>query len=221
MKNKSKYIRLIKNILYYGITFFLLIVIAVSLFIPNGLVKVFGIGWYRVVSESMEPLIMTGDYIVVVKDTDVESFEDGDIIIFETYFYNSRVGMYIRDVVTHHFYDIDDEGYILTYPHSQYNLAPELRRLDEWRRSSTEIYRLKPEDIIGRHQSTIKMSMVSAFITSPYGVAVIIINIGLVIGLIVLYQYDKHKKQEKLGETNTPDENLNGDTNTNVDKLDE
>lgn len=115
MENKFKYICLIKNILYYGIIFFLLIVIVVFLFILNGLVKVFGIGWYCVVLEFMELLIMMGDYIVVVKDIDVESFEDGDIIIFEIYFYNSRVGMYIRDVVIYYFYDIDDEGYIFIY----------------------------------------------------------------------------------------------------------
>lgn len=197
MSDKKSYTHIIKNILYYGITLFLLLVIAISLFIPNGLVKVFGVGWYRVVSESMEPLIMTGDYIIVTGDTDVESFSDGDIIIFETHFYNSRFGTYIRDVVTHHFYGLDEDGYVLTYPHSQYKLDPSVRRLDEWKKSATDIYRLEQSDVIGRHQSTIKMSYVSSFITSPYGVAVIVINIGLVIGLIILYQYDKQKKIDK------------------------
>lgn len=197
MQDKKRSIHIIKNILYYGITLFLLLVISISLFIPNGLVKVFGVGWYRVVSESMEPLIMTGDYIIVVKDTNVETFEDGDIIIFETHFYNRNVGTYVRNVVTHHFYGLDEAGYVLTYPHSQADKNPSMRTLDEWRSSSTTVYKLKQSDIIGRHSQTIKMSYFTAFITSPYGIAVIIINIGLVIGLIVLYQYDKQKRIDK------------------------
>jgi|GEM_PF-602612 len=223
MQDKKRSIQIIKNVAYYSITLFLLFVIAVSLFIPNGLVKVFGVGWYRVVSESMEPLIMTGDYIVVTNDVDVENFKDGDIIIFQTHFYNRQVGTYVRDVVTHHFYGLDEAGYVLTYPHSQYQLDPENRRLDEWKVSDDEVYRLKQSDIIGRHVSTIKMSYVTAFLTSPYGVAVIVINSVLIVGLIIIFQYDKYKKQEKTKHDalDTKPDRLDESDSDDVEKMDE
>lgn len=195
--NKGQIIKIIKNIIYYATTIGLLLVIGISLLIPNGLVKTFGVGWYRVVSESMEPLIMTGDYIIVINDTNVETLNDGDIIIFETHFYNRGVRAYVRDVVTHHYYGLDDEGYVLTYPHSQYDLEPEARRLDEWRTSSTEIYRLKQSDIIGRHTTTIRASLFTAFLVSPYGIGVVVINIILITLFVVLYKNDKKKKLTK------------------------
>ncbi|WP_025725471.1 signal peptidase I [Acholeplasma granularum] len=197
MTDKKQIIKIIKNVLYYGLIIFLLFVISISLFIPNGLVKILGVGWYRVVSDSMEPTIMTGDFIVVVNDTDVNNFKDGDIIIFETYFYNDKIGAYIKDAVTHHFYKLDEDGYIITYPHSQYNKDPELRITDQWRKSATEIHKVTKDDLIGRHKLTIPMATFKAFITSPYGIGVIIINIGLITGLVIIYKNDKKKLEEK------------------------
>jgi len=129
MSNKKSIFKVISNILYYVVILFLLVVIAVSLFIPNGLVKVFGVGWYRVVSGSMEPLIMKGDFIIVTNNTNPNTYETGDIIIFETHFYNVEVGTYIRDVVTHHFYDVTEEAYIRTYRHEFHENGPQLYKL--------------------------------------------------------------------------------------------
>jgi signal peptidase I len=225
--NKGRIIKLIKNIVYYATTLGLLLVIGISLFVPNGLVKTFGVGWYRVVSESMEPLIMTGDYIIVVNDTNIETLSDGDIIIFETHFYNRQVRAYVRDVVTHHYYGLDDEGYVLTYPHSQYDLEPEARRLDEWRTSSTEIYRLKQSDIIGRHTTTIRASLITAFLVSPYGIGVVVINVILITLFVVLYKNDKKQrltqaiendKDTDLEETFNENEESGSDDVANMDK---
>lgn len=196
MQNKKNISKIIKDTIYYGIILFLVAIISVSLFIPNGLVKVFGVGWYRVVSDSMEPLILVDDFIIVTKDTDVDNFEDGDIIVFETHFRNNQ-GIYMHGAMTHHFYKVDEHGHILTYPHSQAHLEPHERVIDKWYKPFGEDYFVTEDDIIGRHTTTLKTSYVISFITSPYGVGVILINIGLVIGIIILFQYDKHKKIEK------------------------
>src|SRR5690554_316211 len=213
MSDKKSIFKVISNILYYVVILFLLVVIAVSLFIPNGLVKVFGVGWYRVVSGSMEPLIMKGDFIIVSNDTNPDTYETGDIIIFETHFYNVEVGTYIRDVVTHHFYDVTEEGYIRTYRHEFHENGPQLSQLDDWKQNGTTPYYVTQDDLVGKHVSTIKMSTFTAFITSPYGIAVIVINVGLLIGLIVLLQHDKKKKsnQEVIDMTQDTDDNESSD----------
>src|SRR5690606_1373582 len=116
--------------LYYTVIGLLLFIIAVSLFIPSGLIKVMGFGWYRVVSNSMEPLIMIDDYIIAIRKDEPSELEEGDIIVFETYFFHN--GAYSKDVVTHHFGGFTEEGYILTYPHSQVDEDDKV--YDTWRR---------------------------------------------------------------------------------------
>src|SRR5690606_16861195 len=125
---KKNVVRIVQSTLYYISIIFLLFLLIVSVMIPNGLVKTIGVGWYRVVSNSMEPIIMTGDYILVLRDQNVDAFEDGDIIVFETYFLVPGINMYQKEVVTHHFYRVDEDGFIITYPHSQYDLSPSERQ---------------------------------------------------------------------------------------------
>lgn len=193
---KIEITKVIKNILYYGTILFLIIVIAISLFIPNGLVKVFGVGWYRVVSGSMEPYIMTGDYIIVVKDQDVENFKDGDVIVFETYRKNRSLGINEKVVVTHHFYKVDENGFVLTYPHSQYDKLPEDRGLDPWEIYPDGNYNVKISDVIGRHQMTIQMSGFNHFIQSPYGIFTMLMGITSIISFMILISHLKQKRRE-------------------------
>src|SRR5690554_4221522 len=108
MKDK-KYFKIIKNVLYYGIVGILLLIISISFLIPGGIIEVFGVGWYRVVSSSMEPIIRIDDYIVVKKIDNTDNLEDGDIIVFETFFYNN--GKYQKAIVTHHYYETNELGH--------------------------------------------------------------------------------------------------------------
>lgn len=201
-----KFIKKVKNIIYYGVIIFLVFIIAISLFIPNGLVKIVGVGWYRVVSASMEPLIMTGDYIIVTKKDNVDGLKDGDIIVFETYFYNPAKGGYSKDIVTHHFYKMDESGHIITYPHSQYGLPEDTRFYDPWRKGPNVPYYVTESDLIGVHQATIPLAGPINFITSPYGIVVIIINIGLFIGLYVILKKDKVKEKITKDDSNIDDD---------------
>ncbi len=187
----KKFIKNIKNIIYYGVVIFLVFIISISLFIPNGLVRIVGFGWYRVVSASMEPLIMTGDYIIVTRKDDASGLKDGDIIVFETYFYNPAKGGYGKDIVTHHFYKIDENGYIITYPHSQYGLPEDERYYDPWRKGPNEPYYVTEDDLIGVHKLTLPLAGTINFLTSPYGILVIVINVGLIIGLYMILKKDR------------------------------
>jgi len=197
----------IKNTLYYAFIIVLVFIIAVSLFIPQGLVKVVGFGWYRVVSNSMEPLIMVDDYIIVTKIDDINTLEEGDIIVFETYFYHN--GSYSKDVVTHHFGGFDEEGYVKTYPHKEHD--KEVKQYDVWRKSAGQIYNLTVDDLIGIHVTTVQSSGFISFLeflfTTPIGIGVVIINLGVIYGIYFIVRSSKKEKEQQLLEAVNEDSN--------------
>lgn len=202
---KKNVVKIVRSTLYYISIIFLLFLVVVSVMIPNGLVKTIGVGWYRVVSNSMEPIIMTGDYILVLRDQNVDAFEDGDIIVFETYFLVPGINMYQKEVVTHHFYRVDEDGFIITYPHSQYGLSPSERQYDSWRKGPGTPYDVTVDDVLGRHLTTIPSSGIFGFILSPYGLLVIVVNVGLIYGLIYFFKKDGKKKELEVSEEEVTD----------------
>ncbi|MBN3491194.1 S24 family peptidase [Acholeplasma equirhinis] len=200
MQNKGFWYYL-KNTLYYVFIGLLIFIIAVSLFIPQGLVKVAGFGWYRVVSDSMEPVIMVDDYIVVVRKNDPENLVEGDIIVFETWFWHNNA--YSKDVVTHHFGGFTEEGYILTYPHSQHDKEDKI--YDEWKKGPGQIYNLTVDDLLGVHVLTIKSNQFIGFVTflftTPIGLTIVAINFGVFIAIYYLVKSMKAENKKLENES--------------------
>lgn len=206
MKNKNIF-KIIKNILYYTVVGILLMIISISFLIPGGIIEVFGVGWYRVVSSSMEPIIRIDDYIVVKKIDNTDNLEDGDIIVFETFFYNN--GKYQKAIVTHHYYQTDELGHIITYPHSQFNLSEEERRYDSWRKSSSEEYFVTSNDLVGLKTKTLKtkelINFFSFLFQTPLGITLIIINVSIITGAVILIK--KAYKKTDINEDKEDDSN--------------
>src|SRR5690606_40734803 len=122
----------------------------------------------------MEPIIMVDDYIVVVKKNDPENLVEGDIIVFETWFWHNNA--YSKDVVTHHFGGFTEEGYVLTYPHKEHE--KEEKQYDIWRKSAGQIYNLTVDDLIGQHVFTVESSGFINFLeflfTDTIGIMVVV-----------------------------------------------
>ena len=80
----NKYLKLIKNILFYAVVFFLASYLLVDAFATDKTVTVFGFKAYVIASPSMEPTLNVND-VVVVKKADIDEIISGDIITFKAY----------------------------------------------------------------------------------------------------------------------------------------
>lgn len=198
--------RIIKDVLFYGIIGFLTFIIVISIAIPNGLIKTLGVGWYKVISPSMEDLIMVNDFIVATK-VDPSTLEEGDIIIFETWVKPQGSITFQYTVVTHHFHEIDEEGHVITYPHTVIDMpANNEAKYDRWYTKNGDRHYVLAEDIVGKHVMTIPASGFINFMTflfsSPIGWGLLIVNVGLIVTLIWYWRYGfKEDKNNQVIET--------------------
>lgn len=187
----------IARIVYAGFFAFFIFFITLSLVVPHGMIKVFGVGYYRVTSASMEPTIMVNDY-VLARRVKVSELEEGDIILFNTKRQIGNIEMVEKIFVIHYFGYIDDEGHIFTYQESKKDLASnDPLKYDEWG-TPTRPYYVTSSDLIGRHYQTIKSNEVMAsgynVFYSPY----FYIGVGaLTLGGFGLYYYYDHKTKKE------------------------
>lgn len=202
MNHMKKTIQITKNILYYVTVLFLSFVIIFSLIKPGELINVLQVGWYKVVSPSMEPNIMINDYIIVKRHKDAHTLENGDIIIFETHFYHQ--GGYSRDVVTHYFSHITEEGHIITYPQSQFGKEPDEIIYDSWYLSPGTPYYVTADDLVGKHVETIPFHSAQEtlifLVTRPIGIIITIILGSVIFYFAYQVTISIDKKKEKKDE---------------------
>lgn len=211
MTPKRHPLKIIKDVFFYGIIGFLTFIIVISVSMDNGLINTLGFGWYRVKSGSMEDLIMVNDFIVATK-TDISTLEKGDIIIFETWVRPEGSISYIYTVVTHHFYEIDEEGHVITYPHTRNDFSESnSAKYDKWNKPTGEVHFVTPDDIVGKHAFTIPTAGLIAFLNymfaSPIGWSLLIVNVGLIV-LIIWYVKTNFKKPNPI---ESSEDTLKGD----------
>lgn len=178
---------------------FLMFVFLVTLLVPNGMVKIFGFGFYRVQSASMNPTIKVNDYVVArrVKAKDLKSEE---IIIFNTKKQMGGLEMVESVVVVHYFDHINEEGHLLTYSEKNKDLAStDENKFDNWGTPENPYY-VTEDDLIGRCSKVIEssQSLQSALdiIYSPYlylGLSLILV--GGATGIILYKRIKREKKK--------------------------
>lgn len=166
----------------------ILLYIASTLFMPELTIKIFGFQPYVVVTESMEPEFMVND-AVVATNFNIDEAEVGDIITFKADIdYNGT-----EEIVTHYIYSIEGEGsdaVIRTHRH-----------FEEGESVVPDTWLLNPDDVIGSVAFGIKyFGLITGFIKSIYGIAVIAINVILfgVIKYIGKKQDEKEEQQEAV-----------------------
>jgi len=172
MKAKSK-LNQIKNILFYILTTFMLMLVIIEVFLPKQTINILGFKIYTVVSGSMVPIYEIGD-VIIFKKVSLDNLNEGDIIAFYQDLNNDQKD----EVVTHflHAIKLDDENQ-LTYETIS-NISDEK---DSWT--------LKGDDIIGIPAFSIpKIGWINIFIliliNNPIFLALIVLNIVIIYFLI-------------------------------------
>jgi len=171
--------QLIGSIVGYAFIAILILYIILQLVAPNATVRVFGFKPYVVITESMAPVIDVND-IVVVRRFKVENAEVGDIITFEADIdYNNT-----DEVVTHYIYSItEDNGtyYIRTN-----------RYFEEGRTVVPDTWNLTQDDVLGAYWFQIPLlGYVVEFVRSPFGIAAMVVNVGVIVGIVILLKNGK------------------------------
>ncbi len=182
MKSKNTVVYWIKTVLFFVIVGFLSLYILFETFIPEQTVHTFRFKPYVVLTRSMEPVINVDDVVVVTRP-DVENLEVGDIITFKADLnFDGN-----KEVVTHYIYSIEENNAgdlrIRTHRHFEdsSNVTP-----DTWM--------LSEDDILGSYMITIpNIGIVIRFLQSPFGLAALVVNAGVIIGVIALIKHDKTK----------------------------
>ncbi|MDX9691537.1 MAG: signal peptidase I [Acholeplasmataceae bacterium] len=192
----------IKNILFYFFTALLLLIIITEILPIQTTMKVLGFKGYSVASGSMEPVIMTGDYIVITR-TDVNDLDKDDIVSFYAYLPTTTGGR-SRQIVTHYIYEkVEDGGevYYITYSEMDTNPVDGVKDIDFWRDENNQPTFIYPEDIIGKYSfripvlGTIIMEA-NKIVSNPMLLVLIAINVGIVV-VLIKYITKKPKKDDE------------------------
>jgi signal peptidase len=174
----------IREYLSWGIGFilvaFLSIYIVVQLVAPDLTVTVFGFKPYVVITPSMEPVLNVDDMIVVRK-FDLADANVGDIITFEADIdYNGT-----DEIVTHYIYSIENQT--LDDPIIRTN-----RHFTDDREPVPDTWLLSEEDVLGAYWFRIpQLGLLTGFLQSPFGIAAIAVNVGVIVGIVYLIKHNK------------------------------
>jgi len=194
---KKNVVKIILGSIYALVASFFIFVLLLTLIVPNGMIKIFGVGYYRVKSASMDPVIQVNDYVLAerAKEDDLNS---GDIILFNAKRQIGDLEMVEKIFVIHYFGYVDEQGHILTYSESNRNLpADDANKYDLWGTEANP-YFVTEKDLVGRCAQIIKSGeSLGDFINvfySPY----LYLGLGAAsIGGLVTYQLVKASKDKK------------------------
>ena len=184
--NKLNYWSYIKTGLFYLIAGILVLYIVINIFMPEKSVKVFGFKPYVVITESMEPYIKVND-LIIVNNPDVDELVEEDIITFYADIdYDGK-----NEIVTHYIYSINenDNGDLVFKTHGYFENEAD---------TFADYWIIGEDDILGQYMFKIpKIGAVVQFVKSPFGIAAMVVNIGVIGGIIYLIKKGEQKVVEK------------------------
>jgi len=173
--DRFKYLDYIKAGVFYVVVGILVFYIVISLFAPEKTVKIFGFKPYVVITDSMEPYIMVND-LIIVKNPDVDELVVEDIITFYADInYDGE-----NEIVTHYIYSIneDDDGDLLFKTHGYFENDADIY---------SDYWVIGEDDVLGQYSFKIPViGAIVQFVKSPFGIAAMVVNIGVIAGIIYL-----------------------------------
>lgn len=175
MNENSTLMGKIKTGFFFLISGILVLYISISVFMPENTVKVFGVKPYVVITDSMEPFINVND-LIIVKNPKTDELETEDIITFYADInYDGE-----KEIVTHYIYSINEnpDGDLVFKTHRHFEAGDQV---------FTDNWVIGEEDVLGQHIVTIPyVGAVVQFAKSPFGIAAMIVNFGIIVGIIYI-----------------------------------
>ncbi|KFZ27186.1 MAG: Signal peptidase I W [Candidatus Izimaplasma bacterium HR2] len=172
---KSNLLKNIRTGLFFVVSAILILYIAISIFMPENTVKIFGFKPYVVITDSMEPHINVHD-LIIVKNPKADELVVEDIITFYADInYDGE-----KEIVTHYIYSINNntDGDLLFKTHPYYEDDEEVFA-DNWT--------LGEDDVLGQHVITVPyVGAVVQFVKSPFGIAAMFVNLGVIAGIVYI-----------------------------------
>jgi signal peptidase I len=202
-KKHNKTYHIIKTVLFYLVTVFLLAYVSISLFLPDKVIDILGfqVTSISTATESMKPTIEPGD-IIVLKRISEDDIKENDVISFFNYARGTdQQGqtVWVRIRIIHRIIDIDDTtGAYITQGDN--NTA-----IDTIYDENGNIVDLTYDQVIGGY--VFRVPLVGTAITAlrnPVLVGLLIVNIGIVVVIVKLLkkkdpesaENDKEVKEE-------------------------
>jgi signal peptidase len=181
MNDNSTLMSKIKTGFFFLLAGILVLYISISVFMPENTVKVFGFKPYVVITDSMEPFINVND-LIIVKNPKTDELETEDIITFYADInYDGE-----KEIVTHYIYSINEnpDGDLVFKTH---------RHFEDGNQVFSDYWVIAEDDVLGEHIVTIPyVGAIVQFVKSPFGIAAMIVNIGIIVGIVYIM-----KKTEK------------------------
>ena len=186
---KSRLWKNIKSGLFYVVGVILALYIAISIFMPNNTVKVFGFKPYVVITDSMEPYININD-LIFVKNPHVDDLEVEDVITFYADInYDGE-----KEIVTHYVYSIGEtpEGTLVFKTHGHFDNPNDVY---------SDYWVIGEDDVLGQYMFKIpKVGALVRFVKSPFGIAALLVNAGVIGGIIYLMKKSEPQIIEEVKE---------------------
>ncbi|TNF08527.1 MAG: signal peptidase I [Bacillota bacterium] len=182
MNKKLDVLGILKNIGFF-VGFILLgiliLFILINAFIPKLSMTVFNVKPVIVEHISMEPTLNRFD-LIFVTDKDFEEIKEGDMV---SYYVKNNPDL---DVATHYFYELDYDGADNPFLRVRREGSPA---------PITQI--IFEEDYIGTYVFKIpKAGYVINFLASPFGIAAVVVNIGIIVTVVLVIKSSKKNHKE-------------------------
>jgi signal peptidase len=175
-KSNKKSLEVLSSSIFYFTVAVLSFYIFVELIMPNNTLRIFGFKPYSVITDSMEPVINDGDFIIVIKP-ELDELNPDDIITF--YADYDEDGQ--KEVITHYIDSITDDGVDRTYKTRGYD-----KPNDSWV--------LTDDDILGVYY--FKIPNFGNFLKSPFSLILLTIMLALII--LIRTNIKSVKKESKV-----------------------
>lgn len=188
----KKFFKVFKNVFLYSVVAFVLVHLVFSALLPEKMMQTLGYRNFVVLSPSMEPVIDTGD-MIFIRNVDEADIQVGDIITFSVYISEfdsvNFVTHYVGDIYT------NGDGEIV-YETQGFGKAS--NDFDDWEDAYGNPVEITYEDIEGTYLFKIpKVGYVSAFLSNPVYLGIIIINISVIYFTV---QYIKKQSKQESNE---------------------
>ncbi len=184
MKNKNNLFKDIAMYTLYAVLGLLIVFIIMISAFPEMALNTFGTRAYIVKYDTMEPAINPFD-LVFINRVDTDELQEGDLITFETDVNFDGT----TEMVTYYIYDIDtNNGETVFRVNSEGGLV----------QTNTL---LTSDDIIGGYSFRLPgLGRVVEFIASPFGIAAILVNAGVITAIVLIFKNSKKETNDQSEE---------------------